>query len=363
MPTMRRSTLLTALLVLASAASGCRSPAPAGLPPADGYLPGADGLRIHYRVLGTGPESVVAVHGGPGAGIQSILPELEPLAARYRVIFYDQRGGGLSELPADTDLLGVSHHVADLEAVRRFFRLERMSVIALSFGALLVARYAEEHPGRVERMVFFGATGLRRAQAAELARVAPATGDPAARERFGALLRSLMSGSSADPVADCREYEAIGRELAIGRGESGAWRGTSCAMPPEALRYSFQHTARLGPRSLGDWDFTDSLGHVEAPLLVIHGAGDARGAELQRAWAEAVPHGRLLLLPGAGKGVSADRPDLFFPAVETFLEGEWPPAAMEAPAAMDGGAGGSVDPGKEVSSCAARPCSSPPQPP
>ncbi|HUF77540.1 MAG TPA: alpha/beta hydrolase [Thermoanaerobaculia bacterium] len=334
------------VLLALGACAGRASSAAAAPGPAEGFLPGADGVRLHYRVLGRGAETVVAVHGGPGAGIQSLLPELEPLAERYRVVFYDQRGGGLSDLPTDTDLLGARQHVADLEAVRRFFGLERMRVIALSFGALVVARYAEEHPERLERIVFFGAVGPRRAEAADLARATPADGDPLKRERSMALLRSLTGGASSDPVADCREYEALGRELAIARGESGAWKGTACAMPPEALLYYFQHTARVGPQSFGDWDFTGSLGHLEAPLLVIHGALDAGGVELQRAWIEAVPNGRLLLIPGGGKGVSADRPELFFPAVETFLAGEWPPATE--PGGVDEGGRGSVDPGKEA---------------
>lgn len=298
-----------------------------GRNPRQGHLPAAEGVRLHYRILGSAPDTVVAVHGGPGAGMQAILPELEPLAENHTLIFYDQRGGGLSELPADTNLLGAEQMVADLEAVRRFFELERMTLIAHSFGSILVARYAEAHPERVERLVFFGAVGPRRVDAAELARAAVSPPDPALAARMGAVLESLLSGSSTDPVADCREYEAVGREMALARGETGAWRGTNCAMPPEAIRYYFQYTAQLSPRSFGDWDFTETLAELDAPLLVIHGDRDPRAVAAQRQWAAAVPDGRLLLVPGAGKAVSADRPDLFYPAVEAFLGGEWPAGA------------------------------------
>ena len=295
--------------------------------PREGHLPGAEGVRLHYLILGSAPDTVVAVHGGPGAGMQAILPELEPLAENHTLIFYDQRGGGLSELPVDSNLLGAEQMVADLEAVRRFFELERMTLIAHSFGSILVGRYAEAHPERVERLVFFGAVAPRRVDAVDLARAAVSPPDPALAERMGTVLESLLSGSSSDPVADCREYEAIGREMALARGETGAWRGTNCAMPPEAIRYYFQYTAQLSPRSFGDWDFTETLAELEAPLLVIHGDRDPRAVAAQRQWATAVPDGRLLLVPGAGKAVSADRPDLFYPAVEAFLGGEWPARA------------------------------------
>ena len=295
--------------------------------PPEGDLPGAGGIRIHYRVLGAGPDTVVAVHGGPGAGMHAILPEIEPLAEERTVVFYDQRGGGLSELPSDTTLLEAPHMVADLEAVRRFFGLERMSLIAHSFGSILVARYAEEHPERIERIVLFGAVGPSREEAGALARAAARPPDPGRLARLQAVMASLLSGETIDPVADCEEYEAIGREMALARGESGAWKGTNCAMPPEAVRYYFRYTAQIGPRSFGNWDFTESLRELDAPLLVIHGDNDLAAVALQRQWAAAVPNGRLLLVSDAGKAVSADRPDVFFPAVESFLGGEWPAGA------------------------------------
>lgn len=292
--------------------------------PRDGYLPGADGVGIFYRILGNGPDTVVAVHGGPGAGMNAILPELAPLAEHHTIIFYDQRGGGRSQLPADTTLLSARHFIEDLEAVRRFFKFEKMTLIGHSMGSVIVARYAQDNPKRVQRIIFFGAVGPTLAEAGALRRAMAARSDTATQRRLVAVLERLMTGSTLDPVTDCHKFEAIGREVAIEQGESGRWKGTNCAMSPEALRYYFRYTARVGVRTFGRWDFTKSLGEVEAPVLVIYGDSDPKMVELQRAWANAFPNGRLLVIPGAGKGVSADRPDLFFPAVESFLSGKWP---------------------------------------
>ena len=313
-----------ASLLLTSGACIAHSASAISTPEREGYLPGWSGVRIHYRVLGSGPDTIVAVHGGPGAGMHAILPELRPLAGTQTVIFYDQRGGGYSELPSDTTLLGATEHVQDLEAVRRFFKLEKLTLVAHSFGSVLVARYAQDFPDRIERMVFFGAVGPRRAEAAQQARAPAMAADSALQARWLAAMRSLMGGSAADPVVACREYEAVGRQMAVALGESGNWQGTTCAMPPEAVRYYYRYTARLGPQDFGDWDFSHSLRHVEAPLLVIAGDQDPGSFNVQRAWAAALPLGRLFAIPGAGKTASADRPDLFFPAVETFLAGRWP---------------------------------------
>jgi len=42
-------------------------------------------------------------------------------------------------------------------------------------------------------------------------------------------------------------------------------------------------------------------------------------------WTVAIPNARLLVIPGAGHLAQGERrPDLFFPAVETFLKSGWP---------------------------------------
>lgn len=294
----------------------------------DGYLAGAEGARLYYRILGSGSDTVVMVHGGPGAGMNSILADLEPLAAQFVLIFYDQRGGGRSALPGDTALLHADYFVEDLEAVRRHFDLERLKLFAHSFGAVLVARYARQYPDRIERMVFHGATGPERAQAARLAQRTLPSPDTALSNRATALLRSLLNGMASDPVAACREYEAIGRSLAALRGETASWSGSTCAAPPEAVAYYYRYTAQVTPRTFGDWDFTSGVERVTAPLLVVYGQRDSLALAAQRDWAAAVPNGRLLLVPGAGKAAITDRPDLVVPAVVTFFHGEWPERAI-----------------------------------
>jgi len=287
----------------------------------EGYLPGAEGARLFYRVLGSGGPPIVVVHGGPGAGMHSILPSVQPLAESFELIFYDQRGGGRSELPADTTKLDARYFVEDLEAVRRHFGLERMKVVAHSFGAILVARYAEKYPQRLERAVFHGATGPRRSEAARILRekaAAPSL-EPALAQRASRLLQTLLSGEASDPVAACRDYEEIGRKLALARGETVTYRGTTCRASPEAVRYYYRHTAQLTPRSLGDWDFTTGLEELSAPMLVVFGEDDAEAIPAQREWAEAFPNGRLLLVPKTGKAAFSGNPGFVFPAVERFF--------------------------------------------
>jgi pimeloyl-ACP methyl ester carboxylesterase len=66
---------------------------------------------------------------------------------------------------------------------------------------------------------------------------------------------------------------------------------------------------------------------VKAPVLVIHGAADPIPIESSEAWVQAMPNAKLLLVKGAGHVPQIEQPELFFDAVEQFLNGAWPSRA------------------------------------
>jgi proline iminopeptidase len=68
---------------------------------------------------------------------------------------------------------------------------------------------------------------------------------------------------------------------------------------------------------------------VTAPVLVIHGLADPIPVEASKAWAYSYPNARLLLIEKAGHITHVERPDVFFPAVETFLHGSFPANAKK----------------------------------
>lgn len=70
---------------------------------------------------------------------------------------WDQRGCGRSERSGP---YSVAQTVADLDAVRRHFGLERMALLGHSWGAQLALLYALEHPERVTRLVYVAGTGI-----------------------------------------------------------------------------------------------------------------------------------------------------------------------------------------------------------
>src|SRR3989449_5581395 len=109
-----------------------------------------EGVRLFPRRAGDGPP-VVVLHGGPGAHHDYLLPQYDLLARGRTLLYYDQRGGGRSPVGRDTPV-GWREHVADLEALRRHWSIDRLTLLGYSWGGLLAVLYWLEDPQRVERL-------------------------------------------------------------------------------------------------------------------------------------------------------------------------------------------------------------------
>ena len=64
----------------------------------------------------------------------------------------------------------------------------------------------------------------------------------------------------------------------------------------------------------------------------MHGEKDFIPLAGSREWVAGNPNARLLVLPGVGHHPFVERPDLFFPAADRFLNGAWPEGAVAVPA-------------------------------
>lgn len=112
-----------------------------------------DGYKYHMEIFGK-PEAppVIVVHGGPGQGYE-YMKSLKDLSKDYRVIFYDQRGAGLSPRVDKKDLT-LEQNLDDLDSiVEHFSNGKKVKLIGHSWGGLLVVGYLSKHPEKVSQAV------------------------------------------------------------------------------------------------------------------------------------------------------------------------------------------------------------------
>src|SRR5690606_15523811 len=69
-------------------------PLPIPAPRASGYTTTTQTPLYWARYAPAAPRTPLALHGGPGAHHDYLLPQLPGLAADHDLLFYDQRGGG-----------------------------------------------------------------------------------------------------------------------------------------------------------------------------------------------------------------------------------------------------------------------------
>lgn len=112
-----------------------------------------DGHWIYVEEIGErGGKPVVFLHGGPGSGAQHSHRSLFD-AKRDHVFLFDQRGAGRSHPYLATGANTTQHLVADIEALREHFEIEKWLVVGGSWGSTLALAYAQAHPERVTGLV------------------------------------------------------------------------------------------------------------------------------------------------------------------------------------------------------------------
>lgn len=285
-----------------------------------------NGVRLWTAETGKGTP-IVVIHGGPGMDHESLAADLEPLAKHHRVIYYDQRGGGQSTLPADPAVLTIDDHVRDLEALRQHLGLEKLTLVAHSFGPAIAALYAIRYPEHVERMVFLGPIPPRKGKFFEEfgATIGQRLTDEQ-KKRAEELQKELATAADANAV--CRQYWAIMTPPRLGKSApASVVKSDLCTAPAEAIRYGMTKTNPATFGSLGDWNWTADLARVKAPTLIIHGEEDAIPMAMVSEWVTALPNARILRLAHTAHFPHAEQPKVVFPAIETFLGGGWPKGA------------------------------------
>jgi proline iminopeptidase len=220
------------------------------------------GISIFERRAGSGPPTVV-LHGGPGAHHDYLLPGFDALAHGRELIYYDQRGGGRSQVSRETPV-GWREQVADLEELRRQWGLEQLTLVGYSWGGLLALLYAADFPDRVARLALVSpAPAWREARLEFERRFAERNLSPTLQRERSALRESGLR--ERDPAA----YAQRLFELSVAAYFSDPARARDLT--------PFRVTGRTQQEvwdSLGDYDLRPALAGLDIPAIVIQGEDD-----------------------------------------------------------------------------------------
>ena len=172
------------LFTLAASLMGCMS-----VPPTIEHDPrldfvALDGHKFHIRTVGNSAlPPVIVVHGGPGGDSKYLYP-IQDLAKDHFVVFYDQRGTGLSAR-VDPSELTLESSLEDLHRIVSHYGKNRpVKLIGHSWGGMLVMGYLGQYPDRVSHAVV----------------VEPGMLNPAAAQAFVSRLKATQSWRDVLPM-------------------------------------------------------------------------------------------------------------------------------------------------------------------
>lgn len=278
-----------------------------------------NGTQLYCKVMGEG-EPILVVHGGPSMNHDYFLPHLQPLAAKYKLIFYDQRASGASPIPPDSNR-DISYRIMvdDIEALRNTFGISKLNIIAHSWGAKLALNYALQYPEHVGKLIFVSPiTFSHDYDSVQLAAIAAKTreDDKDARKK--------IVGSQAFLQGDMDVY----KEVLLLMYKTSFYDTANLAKLNIVLPDNFYHANAVLTRGLMtdhnryDRDYYSVLKKIKAPLLIIQGAADNLPLPAAQRLQASVPNGKLVVFDKSGHFPFVEEQDKFINTVSTFMDGK-----------------------------------------
>lgn len=111
-------------------------------------------LYTEYYGNSSSDKTFIYIHGGPGNGCFDFSYAADKLSKKYNVISFDQRGTMRSSTVENDENFSSDILIDDIECIRKFFKIEKASLIAHSYGGELAVRYFLKYGKSVSDIIF-----------------------------------------------------------------------------------------------------------------------------------------------------------------------------------------------------------------
>lgn len=277
---------------------------------ANGHITVAD-AKLYYQLMGKG-EPIIFLHGGPGLDQSYLVPSLRKMAENHEVVFYDQRGSGLS-IPQELNpsLMTPAQFVKDLEVVRKHFGYQKVILVGHSWGSLLAMMYAIEYPQHIKALVLMNSV-------------------PVDMDGFQAFMQEYQN--RMQPIQG--KLTEIENSAEFKQGEQSAinhylqlvfskylYKDTD--IDKLTLNFSSTTTKNFSQISFlmfSEYDIKSLLDKLNIPTLMIHGNNDIVPLWTAEQTAKIIPGAQLAVIKMSGHFSFAEQPDEVLLVMNRFLD-------------------------------------------
>jgi pimeloyl-ACP methyl ester carboxylesterase len=279
----------------------------------EGHVPSFDGTRIYYRAEGKGFPLVACNGVLCSSGYWVYFRRF--FRNRCKVVTWDYRGHGASELPTHLSRVSIVSYCSDLKSVLDRLEIEKAVLLGHSMGVQVILEFYRRHPDRVAALIPVCGTsahalrtfyGMRRLELIlpSVLRAGERHANAVAR-----VLKPLLRTWVPDPLARL----------------SGAINWYLC--PREIMEDYFQHMAsldfRLVARALLAMEghaAEDVLATIHVPTLLIAGENDRFTPlwVMEKMW-QSIPDAEFIVIPKGTHTALVENPLLMNLRIELFL--------------------------------------------
>lgn len=253
-------------------------------------------MKTRYRLEGPPAAPVVTLVHSLAATLELWDAQAAALLPRYRVLRYDVRGHGGSDVPPGPYTL--AQMADDLRDLLAELSIVETHLVGLSMGGCIGLTAALRHPALIRSLVLADTTSRYAPQTATMWAERIRTAETAGMEPIVEPTMAIWftAGFRA------RQPAAVDRVRGLLRAtDPGGYVGAI--------------------RAIADVDLTDRLGGVRCPALVLVGEHDAgTPLSMARALQEGIPGARLEVLPGAAHCSCVEAAAAFNRALLGFLD-------------------------------------------
>ncbi|OJJ21505.1 alpha/beta hydrolase [marine bacterium AO1-C] len=277
-----------------------------------------NGTQLHSETFGNPNDPmVVFLHGGPGSDYRNGLNVQQLANDGYYVVFYDQRGSGLSKRH-NRDIYSIQLMLDDLTAVIHNYRTSANQQVFLfghSWGAMIAAAYVNAYPDRINGVIFAEPGGFNKklldeygTTSRKIKLFAESTNDIMYYDQF------LSGGKDKHAILDYKF--AIASSFAYAPGNNEGNEGPSPFWRNGAVMLSkFNEIAETE-----GFDFTTNLHQYETRVLFIYGENNkSYGLSFAQKEAAFFPNAQISQIDDTGHEMIHFKWNNIHPIVLTYL--------------------------------------------
>lgn len=259
--------------------------------------------------LGKDRSVMLLIPGGPG-GNHTVYDEIKDELFKYAdLVLFDPRGCGYSDF-SEAEYCTIDHYRDDIEAIRKYFLLDKIILLGGSYGSMASLGYAVKYQDNLEKLILCG--GAPSFQFIELAKQNLNKLGTHEQKLAG---EKLFSGKFKSAQEFEEFYKVLAPLYVYKYQQQDSVPSTKSKIP-----YPIDIT-NLGFRDfLTKFNYEPYLKLINCDTLIVFGKNDwMNDPSLAILMSEKIPNSKLVLLDECGHFIWRDQKEEFFSALKIFL--------------------------------------------